>query len=1054
MIMATRLSLRELSQKRQFLKKATRAQRGESLYEVEFVLPDGTKTAFTGENAIPVTDKEKATEGVKKDVIGVQIVTQAEGAEAEYTTAEWDGSVASGYTVEYPTNTVYGENGTVTYRLLWSDADEGAPIPDENIATTTVATGTPAACGYGEFTYETVPVRYERGADIVSFNITFRGKTVYGTHDYAHYKTWAETFTVDTDATHSTTGVAYAKCKCGNYETDNFEIPKLDDHVFLKDSNDKEVVITVGATCEHPGYKYRVCTTEDNGWVLATDDKTYNLKDAEGNTVDYVAKSDFNAAVLAAAGETKAADAKHPVLVEGSVTEKADHKFVISTAVKDSDWDTTTNPEDITVEVEQLCTVCKGTYDVTYHSASAPETAVATDVDEINVYDAITSETTVGKDCSEQNTITYSVNGAPEAVTLTENLASYGPHSYKNTVTFSKDGKTATVTQQCTFADCAKQLDIDGNARVKNASAVVTSSDNEDGSTTYKATFGNEVLGTKKVFDLTKAVVTINGGETLDVNTIPYYEDADAQAKADAKDGADEAQLQNEQDAEDADANIAVRRQSFMSWTYEVYNKTTGDVIATYTWQQGGEQAANEKRDELGEAAAKAVRDSFDYNSVYNDIYEAELAEFLDETIKDYTVVTINGAVIDPDLYSAVITAPHFGKLVEGANKITVTADPDPDAPVAGSTFGVVKCITPGTLYTVGALVDGKAFDYEPLTFDGKTHTFEAAAVYNGDYLEVEDAAVSYAVIKADEWTEEFDPSTLSYDKAEITDAGDYVVFAKLEKEGYTTKYDYVCDVTVNAKPTGKTITVQAQLIKYGDALVVTTGDAELDKTIGLSAEKASQKGVGEYKLTELVTWDPNYEVRIDETATVSIEKRNAKVVLKDTTKTYDGTEIDPSTLYTVDGVVNGDDLEVIVNTEGDKKVATEPGTYKLIATANNANYNIEVVPATLKINKIAQKVTKVSPTKKVYTADKKSGKLKKKQTFTLTAKTEGDSTAKVTFKKTKGNKKITVSSKGKVTVKKNLKKGKYTVKVKVTKAATAHYAAASKTVKVTVTVK
>ena len=92
----------------------------------------------------------------------------------------------------------------------------------------------------------------------------------------------------------------------------------------------------------------------------------------------------------------------------------------------------------------------------------------------------------------------------------------------------------------------------------------------------------------------------------------------------------------------------------------------------------------------------------------------------------------------------------------------------------------------------------------------------------------------------------------------------------------------------------------------------------------------------------------------------------------------------------------------------------------------------------------------------KTKTASLKYSNLKKKNltvaktsAFTIT-KAQG----KVTFKKSSGNSKITISSAGKFTVKKGLKKGTYKVKVKVTAAGNASYKAVTKTVTVTIKVK
>ena len=80
-----------------------------------------------------------------------------------------------------------------------------------------------------------------------------------------------------------------------------------------------------------------------------------------------------------------------------------------------------------------------------------------------------------------------------------------------------------------------------------------------------------------------------------------------------------------------------------------------------------------------------------------------------------------------------------------------------------------------------------------------------------------------------------------------------------------------------------------------------------------------------------------------------------------------------------------------------------------------------------------------------------------KKKAQTVAAKnafTVSKAQGKVTYKKTGGNKNITVSSAGKLTVKKGLKKGSYPVKVKVTAAGSDNYKSASKTVTATVKVK
>ncbi|MBQ3292269.1 MAG: hypothetical protein IJH43_07830 [Mogibacterium sp.] len=102
-------------------------------------------------------------------------------------------------------------------------------------------------------------------------------------------------------------------------------------------------------------------------------------------------------------------------------------------------------------------------------------------------------------------------------------------------------------------------------------------------------------------------------------------------------------------------------------------------------------------------------------------------------------------------------------------------------------------------------------------------------------------------------------------------------------------------------------------------------------------------------------------------------------------------------------------------------------------------------------VEKSANTLTAKGKTIKIKkkTIKKKTLKYAAKKAFTV-SKAQGT----VTYKKTKGNKKITVAKNGKITVKKGLKKGTYKIKVKVTAAGNDNYLAGSKTVTVTIKVK
>jgi hypothetical protein len=918
---------------------------GTADYTVEFTLPNNEKVERTLEG---VKDADKTT-AEKNTIKGIQLqLTDEEGK------TSW-GETITAATANAPEDALAAD-GKVTYRLVYAPTEgENEMYDDAQVMAPKKTTAQP--CGHTVYEYDQISQRYtDVSGNIATYTFKLNNATVEGKHEYATRSTWAAKFQQTTPATHTTYGVADVECQFCDYADDAYQIPKLANHTFEQE-NGADKVYTVAATCNQYGFQYKKCTVSDGGWV----DGEYVLKD--GKKVLYTFTND--------------ADTWHPVLVEGSVKDKVDHKYFVkaNTIV----WNapaTATSADDITCSLDKMCQVCllDGHYiyhKLTFAEAKKLDQYAEFELDEgstdtvttelaIHVFGAIAAKATAGADCSKYDSFTYTVNGVVDAsgsaiTTTVESTVLTGPHTYSNAVTFSADGKTATVLQQCTNSKCLHKEDADGNKDVQTKDATVTSVDNADGSTTYTATLEGTTLtnNTKTVFDLTKATVTINDGKELDINSLKY--------------------------------------------------------------------------DYAGTEFAKLVE------------------------------VKINGATIDSKLYIVEISGPVEDALVPGTNNITVY--PAEGSNAVGSAKGVVKCVKPGQLFATDLKFDGKpVYDstysaYANAEYDGKAHTVEAAVMDYDSEVPVTGAAIKYAVVKYADFSklmEKVDSyqswqaalATLTYtDKAEMTDAADYMVVAQLSAEGYTTVYDTLVEVEITPKETGATITTKTQYMVYGDTnFVATTGDEALDKEIGLSTADASKLGVGSYSLRELVTYDPNYDVDIS--GYVHIEKRNAKIVMTDTSVKYNGKPVDLTSLFTIDGLVNDDDLNIIVNTVGDIKDPTDAGKYELVATANNANYNIEEVRATLTITKLASKVKKVSPLKKSLKAGK---------SFNLKATKVGD--GKVTFKKASGNKKITVNKTGKVVVKKGLKAGKYSVKVKVTVAASKNYkkAAATKTIKITV---
>ncbi|MCR5207885.1 MAG: cadherin repeat domain-containing protein [Eubacterium sp.] len=205
--------------------------------------------------------------------------------------------------------------------------------------------------------------------------------------------------------------------------------------------------------------------------------------------------------------------------------------------------------------------------------------------------------------------------------------------------------------------------------------------------------------------------------------------------------------------------------------------------------------------------------------------------------------------------------------------------------------------------------------------------------------------------------------------------------------------------------------------------------------------------------------------------ASVYKDKNNKKYIV------YDGKAfaLDESSSLTLDGenyyyttendAINVNDLEESVISEGnnglynyyiisdaiyynttahtthtwDKGKVTKKATVK---AAGNIKYTCTVC-GEVKNEAIAKNNFKVTAKKKVLTLGKAGGKIKAKSAYSIKNKK-----GKITYKKAKGNKKITVSKTGVITVKKGLKKGKtYAVKVKVTDGGNSKYAPVTKVV-------
>ena len=206
-----------------------------------------------------------------------------------------------------------------------------------------------------------------------------------------------------------------------------------------------------------------------------------------------------------------------------------------------------------------------------------------------------------------------------------------------------------------------------------------------------------------------------------------------------------------------------------------------------------------------------------------------------------------------------------------------------------------------------------------------------------------------------------------------------------------------------------------------------------------IKAEYDSDKANG--KVT--VTADNSDAFGIDDCNTVQVSAPGATVV--DATSGVTGVKIEGDDLshIAVSASITGQDTPINVATDTDSVQVTKDVTGNNVIAKTDTDGD-GIYDKTISKTKIPKKA------KQKITIKKKKVSVKAGKTAKLKAKAK----TKLTYKKTSGNKKITISSGGKIKVNKKLKKGTYKIKVKVTAKASKKYKKATKTLVIKVKVK
>ena len=226
------------------------------------------------------------------------------------------------------------------------------------------------------------------------------------------------------------------------------------------------------------------------------------------------------------------------------------------------------------------------------------------------------------------------------------------------------------------------------------------------------------------------------------------------------------------------------------------------------------------------------------------------------------------------------------------------------------------------------------------------------------------------------------------------------------------------------------TITVTTKAVQPPTEATEATGSTEATEATGSTEATEATQATETTEATQAPTQAPATTIKFPSASkTIYV---NDSITVKATVKNGVGT-----TTY-----VSSNTKVATVNKTTGKVTGKKAGTVTIKATNNGK-------VATMKVKVVKHANPMKASGKTISASSKKTKAFAKAKAFKITG-----AKGTVTFKKSKGNKKIAVSSKGKVTVTKGLKKGTYKVKVKVKAKGNTAYKAKTQTVTVTVKVK
>lgn len=382
---------------------------------------------------------------------------------------------------------------------------------------------------------------------------------------------------------------------------------------------------------------------------------------------------------------------------------------------------------------------------------------------------------------------------------------------------------------------------------------------------------------------------------------------------------------------------------------FDLSATATSDLDVTFTIVSGPASIANGKLTITGAGTVK-VKASQAGDSNYN---QAPDVEQTFEVAKATPVVHVNGGTFTYDGTAHPATGSIDGVNGDDLGQPTFTYAPGgSDAPVHAGTYGVTASF-PGNANYNPASADAQ------IVINKADQTIDFAALADKTYG---DAPITLTATASSDLTVSFSlmsgPATLNGNTLTITGAGTVVVRASQAGNGdFNPAQDVdrsfsVAKATPVISVTGGTFTYDGNAHPATGTLTGVNGDNLGAITFVYTPGPDAPVNAGTYSVEGSFAGNDNYNA-VSQGATITINKAHATIALSNLSYTYDA-QSHAATATTTPAGLSG----VSVTYDGSPTGPTNAGSYAVVASLDNPNYEAENATGTLTIAKADPTVT------------------------------------------------------------------------------------------------